>query len=87
MRHLFRHGRLGKLPLDTFDEAVMLRRIHRSKGDMSWTESRLRLRDFDCTRADWEWWRQRDLDRGHLTQEQKDYFNNNVNVAMKGSHM
>ena len=76
MRHLFRHGRLGKLLLDTFDEAVMLRRIRRSKDDMGGTESCLSQWNFDCAKADWEWWRQRDLDRGHLSEEQLEYFDN-----------
>ena len=61
----------------TFDEAVMLKRIHRSKDDMWWTESCLRLRDFTCTKEDdWDWWRLHDLDRGHLSDDQKRYFEN-----------
>ena len=59
-----------------FREAVMLHEIHRSRHDMWWTESCLRLRDFAMTWEDWNWWRQHDLDRGHLTPEQKDYFDN-----------
>ena len=74
MRHMWRHARQGKLLLQTFDEAVMLNRIHRSKDDTWWTESCLRLRDFACTRDDYDWWRQHDLDRGHLSAEQKAYF-------------
>ena len=57
----------------------MLQRIHRSKEDMWWTESCLRLRDFTCTKdGDYDWWREHDLDRGHLTEEQKEYFENNA---------
>ena len=53
----------------------MLNRIHRSKDDLWWTESCLRLRDFTCTKhEDYDVWMQHDLDRGHLTQEQKRYF-------------
>ena len=53
----------------------MPRRIHRSKGDLWWTESCLRLRDFVMSYdGDYEVWRQHDLDRGHLTAEQKKYF-------------
>ena len=65
----------GKLLLQTFDEAVVLERIHRSKDDMMWTESCLRLRDFTCTKdGDYDYWREHDLDRGHLNDEQKRYF-------------
>ena len=53
----------------------MLRRIHRSKEDMWWTESCLRLRDFTCTKTeDYDIWREHDLDRGHLNAEQRRYF-------------
>ena len=55
----------------------MLKQIHRSKEDMWWTESCLRLRDFTCTyKDDYEQWRKHDLDRGHLNAEQKLYFEN-----------
>ena len=71
-RHLWRHAFQGALLVRTFDEAVMLSRIHRSKEDLWWTESCLRLRDFTCTRSgDYDWWREHDLDRGHLSEEQK----------------
>jgi hypothetical protein len=46
LKPLWRHIRFGKDLLGIFDEAIMLRRIHRSKADMWWTESCLRLRDF-----------------------------------------
>ena len=53
----------------------MLNHIHRSKDDVWWTESCLRLRDFTCTKeGDYDEWKQHDLDRGHLTKEQKQYF-------------
>ena len=53
----------------------MLKQIHRSKEDVWWTESCLRLRDFTCTKeGDFDHWKQHDLDRGHLTTEQKEYF-------------
>jgi hypothetical protein len=43
--------------------------------DMWWTESCLRLRDFTCTKeGDYDYWRQHDLDRGHLSAEQREYF-------------
>ena len=75
MRHLWRHAYHGKLLMQTFDEAVMLTRIHRSKADMWWTESCLRLRDFTCTKeGDYDHWQGHDLDRGHLSAEQKRYF-------------
>ena len=54
----------------------MLRKIHRSKDDLWWTQSCLRLRDFECTQEDWNWWREHDLDNGHLSKEQKEYFDN-----------
>ena len=70
--YMWRHACHGKLLMQTFDEAVMLSRIHRSKDDLWWTESCLRLRDFTCTReGDYDWWREHDLDRGHFTDEQK----------------
>ena len=53
----------------------MLGRIHRSKDDMWWTESCLRLRDVTCTKeGDCDWWREHDVDRGHFNDEQKQYF-------------
>ena len=36
----------------------------------------MRLRDFACTKEDWDRWRLHDLDRGHLNQEQREYFEN-----------
>jgi len=40
-----------------------------------WTESCLRLRDFTCTKeGGWDYWRLRDLDRGHVNDAQKEYF-------------
>ena len=53
----------------------MLTRIHRSKDDLWWTESCLRLRDFEMSyHGDYEVWWQHDLDRGHFSSEQKKYF-------------
>ncbi len=61
--------------VQTFDEAVVLSRIHRSKDDLWWTESCLRLRNFTCTKeGDWDHWRLHDLDRGHLNDAQKEHF-------------
>ena len=51
-RHLWRRACQGKLRLETVDEAVMLSRIHRSKDDLWWTESCLRLRDSTRTKND-----------------------------------
>ena len=60
---------------ELFDEAFVLSEIHRSKEDMWWTESCLRLRDFTCTKeGDWDYWKLHDLDGDHLSQEQKTYF-------------
>ncbi len=71
LRHLWRHASHGKYLLTEFKEAIMLKQIHRSKEDMWWTESCLRLRDFTCTKeGDYDFWRQHDLDRGHLDAEQ-----------------
>ncbi len=73
--HLWKHARFGKELLQEFDEAFMLTRIHRSQADMWWTQSCLRLRDFEMTKTgDWDEWLSHDLDRGHLSQEQKAYF-------------
>ena len=73
--HLWRHAEYGKELLKTFKEAFMLTRIHRSKDDLWWTESCLRLRDFSCSkRGDYDLWREHDLDHGHFTAEQKEYF-------------
>ena len=75
--HLWKHNLQGRNLLKSFDEAIVLRQIHRSREDMWWTESCLRLRDFTCTKeTDWDVWRQHDLDRGHLNAEQKSYFEN-----------
>ena len=76
-RRWWKHADFGKKLLKTFNEAVMLKKIHRSKDDMWWTESCLRLRDFACTKeGDYDWWREHDLDRGHFTEEQRQYFEN-----------
>jgi hypothetical protein len=74
LRHMWKHAEFGKELTKTFTEAFMLSRIHRSKDDMWWTESSLRLRNFTCTWEDYEWWRKHDLDRGHFNDEQKTYF-------------
>ena len=77
LRHLWGHAGYGKLLVTLFKEAIMLKQIHRSKEDMWWTESCLRLRDFTCTKeGDYDHWRQHDLDRGHLNREQCEYFEN-----------
>ena len=73
--HLWGHAQSGRHLLESFTEATNLTRIHRSKDDLWWTESCLRLRDFEMTYdGDYTTWRQHDLDRGHLTAEQKTYF-------------
>ena len=69
------HVHNGRLLLRTFREAFMLKQIHRSKDDLWWTQSCLRLRDFQMNLDDYFAWIKHDLRRGHLTQEQKDYFN------------
>ena len=75
LRHLWSHAVNGRKLLRTFKEAIMLQKIHRSKDDMWWTESCVRLRDFDCTKeGDYDWWREHDLDRGHFNDEQNKYF-------------
>jgi hypothetical protein len=75
MWNLWGHAQDGRRLLQSFREAVMLTNIHRSKDDSWWTESCLRLRDFVMTYdGDYEIWRQHDLDRGHLSAEQKKYF-------------
>ena len=53
----------------------MLSNVHRSKEDLWWTKSCLRLRDFECTKEeDWDIWQRHDLNRGHLDKQQKQYF-------------
>ena len=54
----------------------MLEQIHRSKEDVWWTESCLRLRDFQMDYyEDYCSWRMHDLSHGgHFTKEQKQYF-------------
>ena len=72
---LWGHAQAGRHLLQSFKEAIMLKRIHRSKDDLWWTEPCLRLRDFVMSYdGDYEVWRQHDLERGHLTEEQKKYF-------------
>ena len=69
------HVHHGRDLLKTFKEAFMLKRIHRSKHDLWWTESCLRLRDFTMDyEEDYKVWLQHDLYRGHLSEEQKEYF-------------
>lgn len=72
MRHIWRHACQGKLRMLTFADAVIFTRIHRSKEDMWWTGSCLRLHDFMFTKdGDYEHWQGHVLDRGHLSTEQK----------------
>ena len=67
LRVIWGHIRHGRLLLGQFTEAFVLRRIHRSKHDLWWTESCLRLRDFNCEKQrDYDVWQQHDLDRCHL---------------------
>lgn len=74
-RYLWKHSRYGTQLLGEFKEAVMLKRIHRSKEDMWWTESCLRLRDFTCTfEGDYKEWMKHDLKGDHLNEDQKKYF-------------
>lgn len=82
-RHLWRHAQHGTTLVQGIKDAIMLRKIHRSKDDLWWTQSCLRLRDFwSLEEGDsWTWkaedydcWKQHDLDRGHLNEEQKRYF-------------
>ena len=75
LKHLWKHAWYGQQLIGEFKEAIMLKQIHRSKDDMWWTQSCLRLRDFTCTKAgDYDVWRQHDLDLGHFDEEQKKYF-------------
>ena len=75
LRSIWGHIRHGRLLLGHFTEAFVLRRIHRSKHDLWGTESCLRLRDFNCEKQrDYDVWQQHDLDRGHLCDDQKKYF-------------
>ena len=73
--NIWGHAQNARKYLQSFNEAIMLKRIHRSKSDLWWTQSCLRLRDFIMTlEDDYEVWRQHDLDRGHFTKEQINYF-------------
>jgi len=82
LRHLWRFQKQGQCLLreflvatgETKPEAILLQNIHRSGDDMAWTESCLRLRDFECTEEDFRWWRSHDLDRGNLSESEKTYF-------------
>ena len=75
--HNWGHVHRGRVLLQTFREAFMLQHIHRSKDDLWWTQSCLRLRDFTMDyEGDYKAWLQHDLHRGHLNTEQKEYFNN-----------
>ena len=73
--NLWGHAQAGRQLLESFKEAIMLGRIHRSEDDLWWTQSCLRLRDFEMDfNEDYMTWREHDLDRGHFTPEQKKYF-------------
>ena len=75
LMHMWPLMHFGKMLVTTFEEAFVLSRIHRSKDDLWWTESCLRLRDFAMTKdGDYDWWLQHDLERGHLDEAQKKYF-------------
>jgi len=78
LRHLWRHAQYSKTLLGTFKEAVMLEQIHRSKEDMWWTESCLRLRDFTMDYYDdyCQWYTHDLRHEGHFNKDQKMYFDN-----------
>ena len=70
--NLWGHAQAGRGFLNAFNEAIMLKRVHRSKDDRWWAESCLRLRDFVMSyEDDYQVWRQHDLDKGHIMEEQK----------------
>ena len=79
LKHLWKHATEGVTLTSLFKEAVVLKRVHRSKEDMWWTESCLRLRNLaddvvEQFKEDYTYWRDHDLDRGHFSEEQKRYF-------------
>ena len=79
LSYLWRHAMTGHHLVSLFKEAILLKRVHRSKEDMWWTESCLRLRNLDDEtrdefQADYDRWRHHDLDFGHFSKEQKEYF-------------
>ena len=79
LNSIWKHAKIGFDLASLFKEAVLLKRIHRSKEDMWWTESCLRLRNLDANNVDefaqdYDHWRKHDLDRGHFSEEQKTYF-------------
>jgi len=77
LRQLWKRHRKGRFLLTLFKEAILLTPIHRSKEDGWWAESCRRLRDRTCTKeGDYDYWRQHDLDRGHLNAEQLAHFEN-----------
>ena len=83
LNHLWKHATLGFKLTSLFKEAVLLKRVHRSEADMWWTKSCLRLRNLDDDNQsefvrDYERWRQHDLDRGHFSEAQKQYFETNA---------
>ena len=74
-RNLWKHAQSGALLVRGIGEAILLNKVHRSKDDVWWTQSCLRLRDFIMTQEeDHKYWMTHDLDRGHLDREQKEYF-------------
>ena len=79
LRYKSRDRMLGKEFLKTFDTAFMLTQVHRSADDAWWTGSCLRLRDFKMTHwSDYSYWLQHDLRRGHFTEAEKQYFDDNA---------
>ena len=79
LRYKSRDRIMGKELLKTFDTAFMLTQVHRSAGDAWWTGSCLRLRDFKMTHwIDYSYWLQHDLRRGHFTDDEKQYFDDNA---------
>ena len=83
LQGLWKHAVTGAHLVQIFREAVLLKRVHRSQEDMWWTELCLRLRNIsrdtlDQLKQDYEIWRRHDTDRGHLTEDQKEHFENNA---------
>lgn len=83
LRSAWNHAVTGSHLVKIFREAILLKRVHRSQEDMWWTESCLRLRNINDDTLqqimdDYNIWRQHDLDRGHLNDEQKQHFENNA---------
>ena len=67
-------------------DVIQLWRCHRQKGDATYAEECLRLRDGTFTEADWRSWMKRDLARGEFTDDERAKFERGNALDLTGTN-